>query len=138
VTISETPVDEDFQIVPVDSQMGYVYINDTFEGHQSHLYKNPLDIISLLLGGKKLYDYENRKFLKELSIASDVASREAGLLMEKTRNPDCAYSSFIQRLGSVKAHADGGEYTNEDEMRELNRKIREASEIYKGLEEMGC
>jgi hypothetical protein len=138
VTISETPVDKDFQVVPVDNQMGYVYINDTLEGQQAHLYKNPLDIISLLFGGKKLYDYENRKFLKELSIASDIASREAGILMAKVSNPDCAYSSFIQRLGSVKALANGGEYTNEDEMRELNRKIREASEIYKGLEEMGC
>jgi len=138
ITISETPIDADFQVVPIDNEMGYVYVNDTLGGPQQYLYKNPLDIVSLFLGGEKLYDYENRKFMKELSVASDLASRESSLLIMKANNPECNYSKFVQRLGSLKGIIENGDYTNEDNMRELNIKVKESVEVYKELEEMGC
>lgn len=140
ITISEVPVDMDFQVIPINSEMGYVHTNNTLEGYKTYLYKNPLDIISLFLGGKKFYDYENMKFLKELSIASDLASREANLLRAKANKPECSsiYSKFVQILGSLKTTIADGDYTNEDDMKELNRKIKESSETYEELEEMGC
>ncbi|NIO22561.1 MAG: hypothetical protein GTN38_00855 [Candidatus Aenigmarchaeota archaeon] len=140
ITISETPVDADFQVVPIDDDMGYVYVRDIQEGSKTYLYKNPLDIVSILLGGSKLYDYENERFLKELSIASSLASRESSLLRIKARNPDCniIYSRFTQVLGSLKSEIEEGNYRNEDDMKELNKRIRESSGIYQELEEMGC
>jgi hypothetical protein len=140
ITISETPIDADFQIVPINNEVGYVYMKDTNEGPKSYLYKNPLDIISLLLGGKNLYDYTNMKFLNELSIASSLASKETNLLRTKSNRPECdaVYSRFIQILGSLKSKIEEGDYTNEDDMIELNLKIRQSTETYEELEEMGC
>jgi len=139
LTITETPVDADFQVVPIDGEMGYVYMNDTQHGQGTYLYKTPLDIIALFFGGEDMYEYENGKFLNDLSIASDLASREASLLRGKM-NPSCdtPYSRFVQVLGHLKNIADNGDYRNEDDMRELNRNIRNSVEIYKEMEEMGC
>ncbi len=140
ITVSETPIGSDFQVVPIDNEMGYVYINTTEQGWQWHLYKNPIDIVALFFGGKKMYDYTNEKFLKELSIASDLASRESSLLRSKSTNPYCdsVYQKFVQVLGSLRNKIDNGDYTNEDDMRELTRKIKESIEAYRLLEEMGC
>jgi hypothetical protein len=140
ITVTETPIDADFQVVPVDGGVGYVHMNTTIEGPKTYLYKNPLDVIALLLGGEKFYNYENSKFLKELSIASDLASREASLLRIKSSNPECdlLYSKFVQILGSLRNKIENGDYTNEDDMRELNRKVKESAEAYEQLEEMGC
>ena len=140
IAISETPIDADFQVVPINNEIGYVYVKDTLETPKDYLYKNPLDIISLLLGGEKLYDYTNMKFLNELSIASSLASKETSLLRTKSNRPECdpVYSRFIQILGSLKSKIEEGDYKNEDDMIELNLKIRQSSETYEELEEMGC
>lgn len=139
ITVTETPVDADFQVVPIDSEMGYVYVNNTIVGQKTYLYKNPIDVVALFLGGERMYDYENKKFLKDLSVASDLASREVSLLRGKMDSAcDAPYSRFVQELGHIKSIADNGDYRNEDEMKELNKNIKESVETYKQLEEMGC
>jgi hypothetical protein len=140
ITVTETPIDADFQVVPIDNEMGYVHVNNTMVGQKTYLYKNPIDIVALFFGGEKMYDYTNEKFLKELSIASDLASRESSLLRSKSTNPYCdtLYQKFIQVLGSLRNRIDNGDYTNEDDMREFSKKIKESVEAYKQLEEMGC
>jgi len=140
VTVSETPVDAGFQVVPFDSEIGYVYVNYMNESPGSYLYKNPLDIISVLLGGEKFYDYLNGKFLKELSVASSLASREANLLRTKSNRQECdpIHSRFVQILGSLRNGIDEWDYRDEDDMRELSLRIRQSSETYEELEEMGC
>ncbi len=140
ITITETPTDADFQVVPITSETGRVYINDTLEGPQEYLYKTPLDVISLLLGGRKFYEYESKRFLEELYMVCDLASREANLLRMKANNPECdiLYSKFVQVLGSLKDIIENGDFTNEDDVREFDKKLKKSVEVYEEMEEMGC
>jgi hypothetical protein len=138
VAISEDFVETNVTlIVPIDNHTGFVYLN-TSNSSEKYFYKNPMDIVSLILGGRKFYDYMNKKFLKELGIASDLKRREVELLIPKVGSTcGILYSELSDSLLSIKLLT-GKDYNHQVEMIKLNERIGESFERYNLLESEGC
>jgi hypothetical protein len=105
VTISDNSdnlQDADFAVVPSDGGVGYVYIKNG-DAYEKYIFKNGLDIVALLLGGGKLYNYTNEKFLKELEVAIDVYLKESGLLpTDPNKRCGAVNFEFVGILNSIK------------------------------------
>jgi len=141
VTLSEDLKDADFVVKPLDEDIGYVYIRNE-EGYAEFMYKNGLDIAALLLGGKGLYDYTNEKFLSELEVATDVSTRESGILMtDAGLNQRCGtkVAEFVDILNAIKElipKIKGP--ANEDDARAFALYIKSSAIKYGELDSMGC
>jgi hypothetical protein len=135
-------VDKEILVVPNSNSTGYVYLNSSGV-LDSYFYKNPLDIVALLLGGKDFYDYENKVFLERLNTMSNAKTNEITLLnLHPSTNPSCTgpYSDLISILNSVSEYSDLSkvDYGNEDNMTMLDQHLEESKIQYKYLESIGC
>ncbi len=142
ITISEDEaVDADFIVKPVDNGVGHVYIKNGDE-YEEYIYKNGLDIVALLLGGKRYYDYLNEKFIKELEVAIDTGIRESNLLMGDTNiwnRCGTEFSEFTGTLGSIKEEVIPKMGSmEEDDARDFDYHIKESVKDYKDLNSLGC
>jgi hypothetical protein len=144
ITISdntENAENADFTVSPVEGDVGYVYVRNG-EEYEKYMYKNGLDIVALMLGGEKLYNYTNGKFLKELEVAIDVSSDEYSLLpTDEILNSRCqsAGMEFLGTLSSIKnliPKLKSG--ASESDLIEFARYMRISSAKYKELESRGC
>ncbi len=142
ITVSEDEsVEADFLVKPSDDGVGHVYIKNV-DGQEEYVYKNGLELVALLLGGKRYLDYLNGKFLKELEVGIDVGIRESNLLrgdVNMQRRCGTELSEFAGILGFIKEELipklDSAE---EDDLGEFNQYLMESSEIYKELDRAGC
>lgn len=137
-------IDKEILVVPNnDNVTGYVYLNSSGV-LDSYFYKNPLDIVALILGGKDFYDYENKVFLERLNTMSNAKTNELDLLILYLNDPtsicSTSYSSFISVLNSVSEFSDLSkvDYRNEDNMTRLDQHLEESKTQYKYLESIGC
>ncbi len=139
VVITDDDYNADFLVKPKSREIGYVYITKGDE-KKAYLYKNPLDIVSLLLGGETFYEYENKRFLKELGVAVNASIREANILMTSERMGRCRVelASFISVLNDIKQKLEQMNYKNEDDVNELNAYLEESSKIYERIDRLGC
>ncbi len=141
ITISEKSMDADFLVSPIDNEIGYVYIKSGDE-YEEHIYKNGLDIVALLLGGKRHYDYVNEKFLRELGVGIDVGIKESNLLIGdiNLRNRcGTEFSKFTGTLGFIKEELIPKlDSMKEDDVREFAYHMKESVKNYKDLEILGC
>lgn len=140
ITISDELTDADFLVKPVDDEVGHVYIK-TDDGYEEYVYKNGIDVVTLLLGGKKLYNYINDKFNKELGVAIDINVREADLLIgDYNINNRCGQelSVFASTLTLLKELIEKTESFDEVTAKEFNYYMRLSSSNYKTLESLGC
>lgn len=143
ITISDSDNREgaDFVVSPVDDDIGYVYINKSDE-YEKYIYKNGLDIVALMFGGDKLYNYTNSKFLKELEVAIDVYSEEYNVLSaDAAFNARCGAASagFVGTLSSIKdmiPKVKGGAI--EIDVRDFAQYMKASATKYKELESRGC
>jgi hypothetical protein len=110
-------------IVPNTSNIGYVYVDG-----RPYLYKNPIDIVYAIFGGKGIYEYGNKEFFSKLRESQMLALKKGEL---------CAtyYNDFISILNQLKPL---NNYTNELEMKIFSEKLSDSIEKYKELEVMGC
>ncbi|UCC92120.1 MAG: hypothetical protein JSV39_02575 [Candidatus Aenigmatarchaeota archaeon] len=142
ITVSEDEsVDADFLVKPLDNGIGHVYIKNGDE-QEVYVYKNGLDLVALLLGGKRYLDYLNGKFLKELEVGIDMGIRESNLLrgdMNMRRRCGTELSEFAGILGFIKEELIPKlDSMEEDDLREFNQYLMESSEMYKELNSVGC
>jgi hypothetical protein len=141
ITISEESTDADFLVSPIDNEIGYVYIK-TGDGYEEYIYKNGLDIVALLLGGKRYYDYVNEKFLGELGVAIDVGIRETDLLtgdINLRNRCGAEFSEFRGTLDFIKEELIPElDSMEEENTKEFAYQMRESVEDYKSLERLGC
>ena len=140
ITVSEDFTDADFLVVPMENGMGHVYIKDGYE-YNDYVYRNYLDIVALLLGGRKYYDYIGKKFTDELKVAVDIGIREAGLLRGDTnirKRCGSELSKFTATLSLIRDMIEESDLKKEDNAREFARHLEESVEAYKTLERLGC
>lgn len=142
VTVSQDEsVDADFLVTPTDGGVGYVYIKNG-NGYEEHIYKNGLDVVALLLGGKRYYDYLNDKFIKQLKVAIDVGIREANLLMGDTdiwQRCGNEFLEFKEILIHIKEELIPEMDSIDDSVAmEFDHYMRESVKKYKELDSLGC
>jgi hypothetical protein len=140
ITISEESMDADFLVKPIDNEIGYVYIKNGID-KEEYIYKNGLDIVALLLGGKKYYDYINEKFLKELEVGIDIGIKEVEFLRtDQSFRSRCGteFSKFAGNLNLLKELIPEMDSTKEDDLREFAMYMKGSFENYKTLEKLGC
>lgn len=141
VTISDEDVDAGFLVQPRGDGTGTVRIKKG-EEYEEYVYKNGLDVVTLLTGGDLLYNYMNGKFLNELRTAADISIRESELLMSSDTplGERCGgeFSGFIATLTAIKDLADGMEFEDEAVARSLATLLRRSMDDYEKLESRGC
>jgi hypothetical protein len=126
------------------------------------IYKDPADIVSLLIGGdkedpfrksgaEKLYEYKNSVFSERLYLAARVMAERAHLLKSKYQeecfsclDQQCGYcvchplyDSLEKRLEDVMGKA-GGDHTNYLSMENLKSSLNQASSVHQELVNRGC
>jgi len=141
VTVSDEMKEADFLVKPLTEDVGYVYIKGD-EGYSSYVYKNSVDIAALLLGGQKLYEYENEKFFGELEVAIDVSLKKYALLAaNENMNRRCGneISGFVQTLNSIKEIVPKvKKQPKEDDAIQFAALMRESREKYGEIDTVGC
>jgi len=117
---------------------GMLYLN-TSQPEKAHFYKTPMDVISAILGGKEFYNYENRDFLAQLSLASSLKMEEIGLFMHRPGGADCLplFEEFRTTLESLKGLA-SQDYNDPMKMGELAIKMEESRQRFLDLQVRGC
>lgn len=143
VTISDNLEDADFVVKPEDDDIGYVYIRNG-DQYEKYIYKNGLDIVALLLGGEKFYNYTNEKFLKELEVAIDVSLKEYNLLLaDPNLHQRCgdfdAVPAFVNKLNLIKdlvPRVKGN--AEEGFVRDFVQSMKASAIKYRELESRGC
>lgn len=141
VVISHSITGDDFIVEPPQEGIGHVHVKGEDGEYGEYVYKNPMDIVSLLLGGERTYSYMNGKFMDELEAGTGTASREMGLLMgvgniknrcgediEKFRITLKEISDLIPKLGEGK----------EKEFIEFTGLLVQSGDEYAELRRMGC
>lgn len=142
VTINDYPANttapsSGLLVVPNATGLGYA----VWEG-ETYLYKDPLDLFSLLTGGSRVYAYKNSAVLSELQLASVKETQRAQLMVFKGK---CL--SLHEELAGVLCGASqnticniaaSGNYTHPVAMAALANLSTRAEEIYLDLEGEGC
>ncbi len=141
VTLAKEASDADFVVKPLSEDMGYVYIK-TSEGQEEYIYKNGLDIVALLLGGSRFYNYSNQKFFRELEVAIDIATKESGILFSNPQfSQRCGTKSseFVYVLSLIKDLIPKvKEDAQEEDVIEFVYQMKESAKKYRELDAMGC
>lgn len=114
---------------------------------RTYVYKDPLDLVALSLGGsgkdefgrtgaEKIYEYKNSVLMSRLSLAAQVMSKRAVLIAAEAPG-DCGpvYIELSQVLDRVPFSAD---YTSVSEMYDLNDNLNKAKALYQNLLDLGC
>jgi len=141
-------------VKPSQDGVGVAYLAGSGE---TYVYKDPLDIIALVIGGgekdvfektggEKLYDYKNEVWGERLSLAAKIMKQRMFLLPGKYQrpdgNPECQpyMSTYGQLAGALASIADQakGNYKNEAAMRNLATRLKEAESLYQDLVDWGC
>jgi len=140
-------------IVPpgIGESHGYAFFNETL-GH--YIYKNPLDLVALAVGGKEvglygdaadnLYVHMNAMFRRELSLVADISSQRARLvsasLPDSEEKSECglAYSEFWTAMDGIIAVTADDYYTDYAKSGELAGYLNDADDAYQRLVAMGC
>lgn len=148
-------------ITPPDSNgLGYVY---TPRASRPYLYKDPLDILSLIIPGdaedilgislgKRMYEYKNNLLLSRLTMVSKsmgkryiLTAREFQKLALKATNPEqknklqyCSqkYTELANLLESISNLPK--DFTNFQYMSLLNQKLSRTKSMYENLVNEGC
>jgi hypothetical protein len=118
---------------------GMLYLN-TSQPEKAYFYKTPMDVISAILGGKEFYNYENRDFLAQLSLASSLNMEETGLLMHNSgAGAECLpiFEEFHTTLESLSGLA-SQDYNDPIKMGELAVKMEESRQRFLDLQVRGC
>jgi hypothetical protein len=114
---------------------------------KTYVYKDPLDLVALAVGGaekddfgrtgaEKIYTYKNSVLMTRLSLASQVMSKRAVLIAaESPAKCGPVYIELSQVLDKIPASAD---YLSVSEMYRLNENLNEAKQLYQALADMGC
>jgi hypothetical protein len=141
VTISEKDEDVEFLVKPSEGGVGHVYIKNGDE-YQAYVYKNGMDIVSLLLGGQFFYDYTNDKFLRELDVAASITSKEYNLLLndpEINRRCGNQMNEFVALLGSIRETAAKLRSSDDENTAlEFTGYMRDSAVKFREIESMGC
>jgi hypothetical protein len=116
---------------------GMLYMN-TSQPEKAFFYKTPMDVVSAILGGEDLYDYENRDFLAQLALASSLKMEETGLLMQRSAS-ECLpfFEEFRTTLESLRGLA-SQDYNDPVKMGELAIKMEESRQRFLELQVRGC
>jgi hypothetical protein len=114
---------------------------------KTYVYKDPLDIVSLSVGGsekddfgatgaEKIYEYKNSVLMPRLLLAAEVMSRRASLVAgDVTEGCGPAYIELSQVLDNIPPSMD---YSSVSDMYDLNDNLNQAKGIYQNLVELGC
>lgn len=114
---------------------------------KTYVYKDPLDLVALSIGGaekddfgrtgaEKIYEYKNSVLMSRLMLAAQVMSRRATLVAgEAPEGCGSAYIELSQVLDRVHSSLD---YTSVSDMYDLNDNLNQAKVIYQRLVDMGC
>jgi len=116
------------------------------------LYKDPLDIVSALIGGEEkdiygnsgetLFEYKNNAFREELVLAAKMMSNRALLVGSKhPPGSECnlAFSSFLNKINSLHSMlSDKDYYKNFGKTTILVNQLKSAKSDYQELVNRGC
>ncbi|MCX6814161.1 MAG: hypothetical protein NTY20_00705 [Candidatus Aenigmarchaeota archaeon] len=116
---------------------------------KTYVYKDPLDLVALSVGGsekddfgrteaEKIYGYKNSVLMPRISLAAEVMSKRsvliAGDIPEET-GCGAVYIELSQVLDRISPSMD---YTSVSDMYNLNDNLNKAKEIYQRLVDLGC
>jgi hypothetical protein len=132
-------------IIPPNSKgVGNAFV----EGYMgTFVYKDPLDLAALAIGGtgkddfgktgaEKLYAYKNSILMQRLPMAAKVMSRRFQLTAnDVTQECGDIYIELSQVLGAI---PDSPNYSDLGMMYDLNDRLNEAKELYQRLADSGC
>ena len=138
-------------VKPSQNGVGVAYLAGSGE---TYVYKDPLDIIALVIGGsekdvlgktfgEKLYDYKNEVWGERLSLAAKIMKQRMLLVSSRYQylgeNLECIpiYANLAGMLASITDMAKGN-YKNEAVMRNLATRLKEAESLYQDLVDLGC
>ena len=114
---------------------------------KTYVYKDPLDLVALSVGGEekddfgmtgaeKIYQYKNSVLMSRLSLASQVMSKRAVLIAaESPTECGSVYIQLSQALDKIPA---SGDYSSVSEMNTLNENLNDAKQFYQSLLDLGC
>lgn len=114
---------------------------------KTYVYKDPLDLVALSLGGiekddfgvtgaEKIYDYKNSVLMPRLSLAAQVMSKRSVLVAgESPSECGSVYIELAQALDKIPSSMD---YASVSDMYSLNDNLNKAKGIYQNLLDMGC
>ena len=136
---NEFSIDENsIAVLPVSGNVGYVYINKSGK-IKSHVYKNMIDIVALLVSGEEVYNYISKHYMKSLSLAASIKAREANMLASKGLMGMCGtkYGEFANTLTTI-ADLSKRDYESLNDMIMLDEALEKSKMIYNELKVMGC
>ena len=114
---------------------------------KTYVYKDPLDLVALSVGGsekddfgrtgaEKIYEYKNSLLMPRLSLAAQVMSKRCVLIAAESP-AECGpvYIQLSQVLDKVPSSMN---YASVSDMYNLNDNLNQAKVIYQGLLDLGC
>jgi hypothetical protein len=115
---------------------------------RTYVWKDPLDLIALSLGGsekdefgkpvgEKIYDYKNSLLMDRLSLASEVVSKRSQLILRGLATDYPCHPYYVD-LVNVLGGVAGKDYKDISQMYELNEKLNNAKQDFQMLADMGC
>jgi len=138
------------------SSHGYAYLNDSAD---FYIYKNPLDILALIVGADKeniygpisenLYVYENRMIRREMGLMSDIMWHRSSLIAQNLmaqppgydKNTECRnlHGVLAIALENIKAIISDEEYYKDaGSVSDLIVELNNADNTYQNLVNLGC
>jgi len=130
ITLSEEAVEfknkNGILVIPETNETGYVLTKE-----KRYFYKNPLDILAILLGGERAYNHINSVFFKELKIAANFKEREMNLLQRDIEDEECKKLSdeFLDELDEIRM---------EESLEEAYKHLAHSTDIYKYMRLKAC
>lgn len=138
-------------VLPSADSVGVAYLAGS---EKEFVYKDPFDIISLVIGGddkdvfgktggERLYGYKNKVWGDRISLAANIMRQRALLISSEYqtlgKNQECVpiYSQLYTTLGSVHSTVKG-DYENLDLMRSLAGMLGDAGSLHQDLVNLGC
>src|SRR4030042_47317 len=143
---SNSFTERDVCIIPPNSKgVGNAFLVGSAK---AYVWKDPLDLVSLALGGsgkddfgktagERLYSYKNSLLMGKLSLASEMMSKRCVLVAGKIPEETGCGSVYIE-LSQVLDRIPGKDYQSLSDMYELNDRLNEAKALYQSLVEKGC
>jgi len=142
-------------VKPSQDGVGVAYLAGS---DKTYVYKDPLDIAALAIGGsvkdvfektsgEKLYDYKNKVWGERLSLAASIMKQRMLLVSSRyqilNENLECIpiYSGLANILCSGSdsiCNLAKLDYTNQAVMRNVAGKLREAKSLHQNLIDLGC
>ncbi len=115
---------------------------------KEYVWKDPLDLVALSLGGsekdefgktagEKLYEIKNSALMARLSLAADITSRRIELILRSISPDNPCYASYVSLVNELSGIG-GKDYTDLSQMDGLNQHLNAAKAYFQSLEEAGC